>query len=1050
MVALWCSISAGSTFLRAPDASAWQGTCHPPSTDTVDDLIVDLDFANYDAARDRVTLALFFHFVENSLGVALGPEDLVEIEQELVATFEPWGIRFVIGYESIPHQVGDSVPPYNEDLEAGDCTGSRIDFYLEKDTSGGTGALDPHSLRAVAGDGPGGVPLAKLVVHELGHALGLRHTFSTTGSSKCEGVNEAWSPPEANEYFCGDLVKDTGYMPGQALAQVNAATCNWYPASDAIWDSIQSYTERQQELFQLARPDNVMKYFMGPGPFENGNCSQDITADQAKRIKCMVEFVDKGYAPPATNNRVFHATIIPDEKVVVPGEGYIATAGVPLTIEWTDDVTYFDSRKLIEDVEVEIVRVSDSFVLHQSGVISNSGSYNGYTPPASLAGEELEVSVTFFNKTSVHEWTSTRRVHVQDFVDFVGQTDHVGDLDDPSLTLPTPYDAVAFDYDGDGREDLFVSDKSGPGALYRNEPGNPGLPTFRERTNFEFAQGEEPQELRGLAIGDFDSDGDRDVFGAAKLDGGQGIAARLYELESDPNGVDFTDIAATTGTGSGTHLADLADNSWTALWADVNHDGLLDLFVGQADDTGVLPEPDLLMKNLGKGAFADIAGSAKINLPSPLATLTAGFGRMGRDPHQELFIGDAGTTGARMLRVKSYGSTGNPEYESLSLPASYTKVVGSSWADLDNDGFLDLVLARNETLTDNVHVLWGDGSLDDDSGAEADGFEPSPTEWTTGFVPAGVLVADLDLSGSQDLLLLPSGTAAPLLLANVNPAQRSFADRTTSAGLDLHTEPISGAVAADFGGSQGLSNDEPDGDPDLYLGRVATSSEAYYQNLNSAGLDDPENNWLQVKLDMSSSSRHWPETGTLVWLESAGTSFGTQLVDHGLGRRQQEGSSLHLSLGQTNQDVDVVVRWPDGKEDRTTVSPANFNNELTLSASHSPGVSNVVTDAYLLSSTSVKWVFTWHTDFASEPERDLVTVTDSSGSCPGGVFTPATAGVTHSVVPSLSGGYIHTLSVVKGCQFGCSYTVTCQSEIDGRVSSSSSSFNVEICGNFQQ
>ncbi|HEX9725869.1 MAG TPA: VCBS repeat-containing protein, partial [Vicinamibacteria bacterium] len=141
------------------------------------------------------------------------------------------------------------------------------------------------------------------------------------------------------------------------------------------------------------------------------------------------------------------------------------------------------------------------------------------------------------------------------------------------------------DFDADGRPDLlFVSGSFWPGdprrashrsslSLYRNE-GNDGsgLPRFRDATRE--AGLESVFYGMGAAVGDYDNDGDDDVYVT-------GLGSnRLYRNR----GGRFDEVAARAG---------VRDSGWgtSAAFFDYDGDGFLDLFVCRYVDWS--PEKDL-------------------------------------------------------------------------------------------------------------------------------------------------------------------------------------------------------------------------------------------------------------------------------------------------------------------------------------------------------------------------------------------------------------------------------------------------------------------------
>ncbi len=122
------------------------------------------------------------------------------------------------------------------------------------------------------------------------------------------------------------------------------------------------------------------------------------------------------------------------------------------------------------------------------------------------------------------------------------------------------YNGTAFgDYDNDGDLDLYGG-QDGANKLFRNN----GNGTFSDVTSIAKVAGTS-NDTKGVAWGDYDNDGDLDLY-VAHDDG----TNHLYENNS--NGT-FTDMAATHG------VADVSSSNGVA-WEDYDNDGDLDLFVG--------------------------------------------------------------------------------------------------------------------------------------------------------------------------------------------------------------------------------------------------------------------------------------------------------------------------------------------------------------------------------------------------------------------------------------------------------------------------------------
>src|SRR5262249_15247861 len=180
-----------------------------------------------------------------------------------------------------------------------------------------------------------------------------------------------------------------------------------------------------------------------------------------------------------------------------------------------------------------------------------------------------------------------------------------------------------FDYDGDGRLDLFVTngahqpelvktDESWWNRLYRNR----GDGRFEDVTARSGVRGE--GYAMGAAVADYDNDGHPDLFVA-------GIRRNiLYHNRGDGT---FEDVTATAGIHS---------EPWSvsAGWFDYNGDGQLDLFVVNYVDWSptaepvckdahsgqtahchpkfYTPLPNTLYHNNGDGTFTDVSEASGI------------------------------------------------------------------------------------------------------------------------------------------------------------------------------------------------------------------------------------------------------------------------------------------------------------------------------------------------------------------------------------------------------------------------------------------------------
>jgi hypothetical protein len=148
--------------------------------------------------------------------------------------------------------------------------------------------------------------------------------------------------------------------------------------------------------------------------------------------------------------------------------------------------------------------------------------------------------------------------------------------------------AAWFDVDGDADLDLFLANQNGDDdALYRNL-GDGTFDDVAAELGMNQPGRTEEQGSVGVAVVDYDNDGDLDLFVASY---GPDV---LWQNQGDGT---FVDAAP------GTPLAG-DDHSVAAAWGDWDNDGWADLYVGTYL-SGVAEVPDRLFRNVGS-AFQEV------------------------------------------------------------------------------------------------------------------------------------------------------------------------------------------------------------------------------------------------------------------------------------------------------------------------------------------------------------------------------------------------------------------------------------------------------------
>src|ERR1700723_3771828 len=138
-----------------------------------------------------------------------------------------------------------------------------------------------------------------------------------------------------------------------------------------------------------------------------------------------------------------------------------------------------------------------------------------------------------------------------------------------------PGGVAIFDYNGDGRPDIFFTNGANIATLKKDSPKYRNR-LFRNDGNGVFTDVTDKAGLAGagydigVAVGDYDNDGHPDIFVAGLYKN------TLYHNNGDGT---FTDVTAKAGLDRSNDPQYGPLWAITATWVDVNGDGLLDLFV---------------------------------------------------------------------------------------------------------------------------------------------------------------------------------------------------------------------------------------------------------------------------------------------------------------------------------------------------------------------------------------------------------------------------------------------------------------------------------------
>ncbi len=451
------------------------------------------------------------------------------------------------------------------------------------------------------------------------------------------------------------------------------------------------------------------------------------------------------------------------------------------------------------------------------------------------------------------------------------------------------------DYDGDGWQDLVVGDVAGDAKkLFRNvtDPTRIGARTFADvsaASGFNDADGLARRSY-GIVAGDYDNDGDRDVFMIGRTPNNSSFGL-LYRND---HGL-FTNVTAAAG---------LRRNGLTpesASWVDYDLDGDLDLML-----IGTVQPYLVLFRNNADGTFSEQVGVMP-TFPTRRIRYAHLWLDFDGDGYPDCFaLSDDGAGTNVVLRNVSDGAGGR-QFENVGDAIGFNGLgpapMGLNIGDFDNDGDFDFAVSDG-----------ADGTYLRNDGGQFVNLPLANTMWGWG-------IDWVDVDNDADLDLLTSGSYP---FFNANDLRRNRGDGT----FDDVSDALNAAVMASQYAVQVDFNN--DGRQD-WISLAPDVAVQIFENASTT-----PGNWFRIALRGDAHFVNRDGIGAAVRVfDGNGTSQIRQLLG-GSSQTATEDPRLHFGLGSSDAVERVEVTWPrrGSQAERTDVYTGPFaaNQEIAIEA----------------------------------------------------------------------------------------------------------------------
>lgn len=422
----------------------------------------------------------------------------------------------------------------------------------------------------------------------------------------------------------------------------------------------------------------------------------------------------------------------------------------------------------------------------------------------------------------------------------------------------------------------------------------------------------------GVAAGDINNDGLVDLYFT-----GNQVSNKLYLNKGDFQFEDITESAGVDG-----------DGGWSTgvTMADVNGDGLLDIYVCQVGDYGSIKGQNKLYLNLGEGKFREAA--EEFGLAFKGFSTHAVFFDYDRDGDLDMYLLNHNVKSPEVFTPAANRSKSDPSgdklyknllaeggkgFEEVTAEAGiYSSILGFglgvTMEDFNGDGWLDLYVSNDFTENDYLYLNQQDGTFEE----SLEKLIPSTSRYSMGND-----AADLNGDGWPEIFttdMLPEDPEIWMRSIGEDKAEVyqikekfGYGDQYVRNHLQVNQAgksfaeiaPYAGVYASDWSWSPLIFDFDNDGRPDIHVtnGIAKRPNDLdFVQYSQDADAKTPLEELRKKQIELLPKL----EISNFAWLNQGGFKFENQADSLGLGQIGYSNGSVYVDL-DNDGDLDLVT-----------------------------------------------------------------------------------------------------------------------------------------------